>query len=260
VPEAYRNSIDVTTLPLVESKIFGGLLNDLLVSNGNPLLVVFASIPYTLHFLLPWTFALYLLKTGESPINFLWILGWLNTITVLTHFFFPTAPPWYFDQYGFAPANYGMKGDAALLKLADDLFQVKFFDGIYKANPVVFGAFPSLHAAWPFLIATYGVSSATFRKFAWIHVMWVWWAAIYLRHHYILDIIGGVVYVFVVRLVCDFISNRVQLRQASGGSTRVTFEVDGMEDCECENFFFSFFSRKDEKKRASMEIPDMDIV
>jgi len=115
---------------------------------------------------------------------------------VITQFLLPTAPPWYIEQYGFKEPSYSIRGEAAGLVYADQLLGIKFFQKLYGSSPVVFGSWPSLHAAWPVLIAYFGPIETVFGKLLWVYVAWVWWAALYLQHHFLIDLIGGAAYVY----------------------------------------------------------------
>jgi len=153
-----------------------------------------AAAGYALHFIAPWTTALILWRTTKRHSTFLCALGILNTLAVITQFFFPTAPPWYFEKYGFMPATYSMPGDPAGLQYSDILLGTQFFHRIYYNSPVVFGAFPSLHAAWPILIIQFLPLGGPFATLKWLYPVWLWWAAIYLQHHFFVDLLGGAVY------------------------------------------------------------------
>jgi len=208
VPPDWRPEINVQTLPFLERALFGSLFSAI-VETTNDSFVLLAAIPYLLHFAIPWVFAVYLWKIDGKPFTFLWCMGILNTASVLTHLFVPTAPPWYIEKYGLdTPADYNMKGDPGRLAEADELLSVPLFKHLYGNNPIVFGSFPSLHAAWPFLIAIFMPE----RRLKWLYVGWVWWAALYLKHHYFLDVIGGAIYtVAVLVLARQILSHEFEL-------------------------------------------------
>ena len=121
--------------------------------------------------------------------------------------FVPTAPPWYIAKYGYAPATYDIPGDEAGLLYADRMLGVPFFHGIYSQSPIVFGSFPSLHAAWPVLIALHAPYSTWASRLLWVYSLAVWWAAMYLQHHFFIDLIGGAVYVLVAMRTVAFVSD-----------------------------------------------------
>jgi inositol phosphorylceramide synthase catalytic subunit len=95
-------------------------------------------------------------------------------------------------MYGFAPADYSMNGSPGGLERIDSLFGTSLYTSSFSASPVVFGAFPSLHAGWATLHALYLQHLLPRARVALgLYVMWVWWATMYLTHHYFIDLIGG---------------------------------------------------------------------
>jgi inositol phosphorylceramide synthase catalytic subunit len=191
-PHEYRPEIFVTLLPDWEKTLFGIPFVYQLFPTS-PIITLLSCLPYLLHFSLPWIFAIYLWRVEGKGMAFLflWVIGVLNCMSLMIQFVIPTAPPWYIQKYGTVPANYDIPSEPGRLTDIDELFGISLFKGMYGTNPVVFGSFPSLHAAWPFTIAFFSTDKVL-GKWKWIYVAWVWWAAIYLIHHYIVDIIGGV--------------------------------------------------------------------
>jgi hypothetical protein len=82
--------------------------------------------------------------------------------------------------HGFVPVDW-LAGDPAGLLYSDILLGTQFFHRIYYSSPVVFGAFPSLHAAWPILIIHFLPVSGPFSALKWLYPAWLWWAAVYLQ-------------------------------------------------------------------------------
>lgn len=98
----------------------------------------------------------------------------------------------YENMYGMAPADYSMHGEPAGLARIDELFGLKMYTSTFNASPIVFGAMPSLHAGWATMQACF--LSHLFPRARWAfftYVLWVWWATLYLQHHYAVDLIGG---------------------------------------------------------------------
>lgn len=206
LPDHIRPSIDVSTLPFVERLFFG---YSLLYKLFPPVdyLVVAAAIPYLAHFSLPFLFSVYLWKVDGKPTLYLWYFGVMNLTAVLTQLLYPTAPPWYNGKYGVSPASYDLPGDPGRLGRADLLLDFPLFHNLYGASPVVFGSFPSLHAAWPFLLASYTtlmrVPFPTILK--WCYVLWVWWAAVFTKHHFLVDVLGGALYVILALVISRYV-------------------------------------------------------
>jgi len=203
IPSAWKPKyIHVRWIPILESYLlyphrwfFFGYDH----GRGASFLDFLAAFPYTVHAGLPFAFiALLILRRTPARriLQFGRLLGLVSLLGVLTHLFMPTAPPWYYEKFGFRPPDYTMKGDPALLDRIDDAFGIHFYRTMYAtAGKVVFGTFPSLHAAWPYLMASFEPQQG---RFLWAYTLWVWWAALYLQHHYLLDLIGGALYVEVV--------------------------------------------------------------
>eukprot|EP00735_Rhodelphis_limneticus_P010474 TRINITY_DN3218_c0_g1::TRINITY_DN3218_c0_g1_i1::g.29701::m.29701 TRINITY_DN3218_c0_g1::TRINITY_DN3218_c0_g1_i1::g.29701 ORF type:complete len:560 (+),score=59.56,sp/Q10142/AUR1_SCHPO/37.96/3e-37,PAP2/PF01569.16/1.4e+03,PAP2/PF01569.16/8.3e-07,PAP2/PF01569.16/6.2e+02,PAP2_3/PF14378.1/2.3e-05,DUF3353/PF11833.3/0.28,DUF3353/PF11833.3/2.1e+03,DUF2029/PF09594.5/4.6e+03,DUF2029/PF09594.5/0.16 TRINITY_DN3218_c0_g1_i1:124-1803(+) len=207
IPPSYRPPIDVKTLPYIESLY--GFPHHFVSEHHHAVLDVLAVIPYTLHCALPALFLVYLLLRHEKrdALSFVFTFGVLSFTAVLTEVLMPTAPPWYFDYYKHKQAVYGMYGHpgSAMLRV-DKLLGQPFYRSIYKKSPLVFGSFPSLHAGWPFLIALFRPGPS---RFGFFYVAWVWWAALYLQHHYLVDILGGAFYAFLAHKLCSGESERL---------------------------------------------------
>jgi len=128
---------------------------------------------------------------GTVPV-FARSFGYMNIIGVLIQLTFPCSPPWYENLYGLAPANYSMPGSPAGLAAIDKLFGIDLYTSTFTASPMVFGAFPSLHAGSATIEALF--MSRTFPKLKGlfiIYALWLCWATMYLSHHYAVDLVGG---------------------------------------------------------------------
>jgi hypothetical protein len=200
-PPGLRPKINSTFLPWLEQTLFGFQLWQYFTRINTDFLDLLAAAAYAVHFIAPWSFMLWQYFTGRRPLAFLWCLGALNAVAVLTHALFPTAPPWYGAKHGTLKPDYSIRGDPAGLKHADDLLSMNFFYSVYSSSPVVFGSFPSLHAAWPFLMTIFTIAdpigNVAGRVFA-VYTATVWWAAMYLAHHFMVDLVGGALYALAV--------------------------------------------------------------
>lgn len=117
----------------------------------------------------------------------------LNLAGIAGYLLYPAAPPWYVDLYGAGPAVLEAAPSAARAERFDQLIGIGVFASFYSRNVNVFGAMPSLHCAYPtllFLICRplgkgWAMGTALF-------ALCVWFGAIYLNHHYVLDVIAGI--------------------------------------------------------------------
>ena len=118
--------------------------------------------------------------------------GWMNIAGVVIQLIFPCSPPWYENLYGLAPANYNIAGSPAGLAAIDRLFGVDLYTTTFTASPQVFGAFPSLHSGNATLEALFMAHAfPNLAPFFFMYTLWVWWATMYLSHHYAIDLVAG---------------------------------------------------------------------
>jgi membrane-associated phospholipid phosphatase len=150
------------------------------------------SLVYLGHFLLPLLIAFALwMRSRWQYYQFVVALMLMSFAAFFTALFLPVAPPRFAYQYGEALAVRDV--------LHDTLLQMNFAPvttwayGNVIGNPVA--AFPSLHAAYPFL--GFLVLRTRFPRVAWLMLAYcgvVWFAIVYLGHHYVVDALGGLAY------------------------------------------------------------------
>jgi membrane-associated phospholipid phosphatase len=77
---------------------------------------------------------------------------------------------------------------------SDKALGMGLFESIYGQSPIVFGSFPSLHATWPIVccIPFIAIKGWKFAPYAIVYWLWIWFAAIYLKHHFLTDILGAI--------------------------------------------------------------------
>ncbi|KAG5519744.1 hypothetical protein PMAC_000017 [Pneumocystis sp. 'macacae'] len=195
IPSSMRPRIWVSVLPTLENIVYGASLSNLLSKRTYFFLDILAWIPYgIIHFGAPFVTSIivYLFSPpGTLPV-FAKSFGYLNLIGVIIQLTFPCSPPWYQNVYGNQPANYTMEGSAGGLARIDGFFGIKLYTSTFPASPLVFGAFPSLHAGHAMLEALFltHIFPRTTPYFI-VYVLWLWWCTMYLTHHYFVDLIGG---------------------------------------------------------------------
>lgn len=144
----------------------------------------------------PLAFAIYLYFKGkrEMYLRFSFAFLFVNLVGFVGYYIHPAAPPWYALNYGFTPVL-NTPGNVAGLGRFDALTGLNIFHSIYGKNANVFAAVPSLHAAYMLVATIYAVwsreSKATIAIFAFI-CMGIWWTAVYTTHHYIIDVMLGI--------------------------------------------------------------------
>ncbi|KAF8882986.1 hypothetical protein BD779DRAFT_1541220 [Infundibulicybe gibba] len=195
IPEAWRPAISVSLLPTLESVLYGANISDILTRFTHPILDIIAWIPYGVgHFTVPFVVGafLWLFRTKEALHLWARAFGYMNLIGVIVQDVFPCSAPWYELIHGLTPANYSMKGSAGGLARIDALFHSHGYSTAFSNSPVVFGAFPSLHAGCATIEALF--ISHFFPQttpYVWTYVGVLYWATMYLTHHYLIDVVGG---------------------------------------------------------------------
>ena len=122
--------------------------------------------------------------------RFTWIFVIANFIGFACYYIYPAAPPWYVSDHGFAVDLSVHASPAGAIRF-DQLIGIPLMQGFYGKSADVFGAIPSLHVVYPFLAVIYGWYLRRFRLIAAAYFLLVCFAAVYLNHHYLLDIFLG---------------------------------------------------------------------
>ncbi|KOS17900.1 Inositol phosphorylceramide synthase catalytic subunit aur1 [Escovopsis weberi] len=195
IPYEYRPHIWVRVLPALENVLYGANLSNILSAHTHPILDILAWLPYgIMHFGAPAVCSLIIFifgAPGSTPV-FARAFGWMSILGVTIQLIFPCTPPWYENEHGLVPAAYGMPGSPAGLARVDAIFGIDLYTTNFTTAPLPFGAFPSLHAANAVLEALF--MSHCFPQFKFFfagYAAWVWWATMYLSHHYAIDLVGG---------------------------------------------------------------------
>src|SRR5439155_23294159 len=89
--------------------------------------------------------------------------------------------------------------------------------GFYGNGANVFGRIPSLHIVYPFLSIVYGWKLRRLRWIAVPYFLLVCFAAVYLNHHYLLDIFLGLGIALAVMAVARLAFGAVEPRRAATG-------------------------------------------
>ncbi|GAC96366.1 hypothetical protein PHSY_003946 [Pseudozyma hubeiensis SY62] len=205
IPASLRPHIWVSVLPTLETIWYGANISDILTQFGHPILDILAWLPYgVIHFAAPFFVAsfLFVFAPPSSVKVFAQAFGFMMLIGVMIQIVFPCAPPWYELREGLTPANYGMRGSPAGLARIDALFHGHGYTLTFTGAPVVFGAFPSLHAGNATIMALFcsyffplKLKLARVRLDArvlyWGYCSVLYWATMYLMHHYLIDLVAG---------------------------------------------------------------------
>ena len=118
----------------------------------------------------------------------------INILGFSTYLAMPTAPPWYVAEYGFAqpPAEFKGHGAGSLINF-DEKIGFPLFENLYRRmNPNRFAALPSLHAAYALFVCVFLIKRYRWKGLpAVLYPLGMSIGAVYLVHHYILDLLAG---------------------------------------------------------------------
>lgn len=172
-----------------------------------PMFLAFAAY---FRFVLPWRrrdpdFATY----GQAV---MWAFFWVNMIGYSTYYWFPAAPPWYVAEYGLGPARLDVMASAAGCVRFDQALGTHIFTEWYGRSADVFGAIPSLHVAYPLQAVYFAFRFGSARLAALVFYAMMCFSAVYLNHHYVLDILWGSVYALGVCWAVDLWYSRKMFR------------------------------------------------
>jgi len=140
---------------------------------------------YSLHFMIPTVFGFILWKySPENYRKFTFAFLVCTYSALITFLVYPSAPPWF-----------GVRAERVLFqidhKIGLPVYATIF--GLIQPNP--FAAFPSLHATYPWLVSLYAFKIKRFKALPILLIpVGVWFSAVYLGEHYIIDLLGGVTY------------------------------------------------------------------
>lgn len=142
----------------------------------------------------------------RSP-QVMWAFFWVNMIGYSTYYWYPASPPWYVELYGFGPARLDVPANLAGCARFDALVGLPVFANWYGRSADVHGAIPSLHIAYPLMAVYYAYRFGSLKAFTVFFYLLMCFSAVYLNHHYILDILWGSAYALIVAFSTDMIWN-----------------------------------------------------
>lgn len=150
----------------------------------------------------------------KSALQMMWSFLWVNLIGFTTYYWYAAAPPWYVSIYGLGPANMEARANPAGCIRFDQILGTNFFGEMYGRSADVFGAIPSLHVAYPLLAVLFAFRLKKLRTFTSIYFLSMCFSAVYLNHHYVLDVMAGWAYaVLTFALVLKYWPGRVEAPQ-----------------------------------------------
>ena len=202
LPNYLFNAVHIKDLYEAEKSFFGITIDGVKVTPNEYWLMhthtwmdLMSGVFYLCWVPVPMLFAGYLFYRDKKIfLHFSLTFLFLNLLGFVFYYIYPAAPPWYVQLNGFqffakTPGNTGG------LSRFDSLVGINIFHSIYAKSSNVFAAMPSLHSAYPVLVLYYARKHANmvFQVLAAIVVLGIWFSAVYNSHHYVLDVLGGII-------------------------------------------------------------------
>ena len=201
-PNYNYNAVHIADLYNFEKRLFGIHFNGKILTpneywriNGTTFFDVGAGIFYLCWVPVPIAFAAFLFFYNRKQfLYFSLTFVLINFIGFIIYYLYPAAPPWYVEYHGFS-FQAGTKGNTAGLAKFDAYFNTGIFKSIYSKGSNVFAAMPSLHSSYPVVVLYYGLKNrlGAVNIFFAIVMLGIWFTAVYASHHYILDVLAGII-------------------------------------------------------------------
>lgn len=219
IPKGWAGPIHVAWPYRLESVLFGfdvdgvrTIPNEFFRLHHHPLLDLVCGLAYSLHMVVPIGFGIFAWvheKDRGIARSFAWTFLLANLFAFATYIALPVAPPWYVEQYGLAPADWSTPASAAGLLNFDRLLGINYFRDMYAKSSWVFGAIPSMHAGLPLLVILF--ARKILKKGMILLALFmaaVWFSAVYLRHHYLIDLVAGALYAIAAFLAAALLEKK----------------------------------------------------
>lgn len=216
LPNYEVNPIDIRGLYETEKQWFGIVTasdtvtpNEFFALHHHAVADLWAGFFYLCWVPVPIGFSIYLYIKGDRKnyLRFSTAFLLINFVGFAGYYIHPAAPPWYVMQYGFEPILH-TPGNVAGLGRFDQLTGIPVFQALYGKNSNVFAAVPSLHAAYMLVTTIYAIISkqrkTTIGIFA-IICVGIWFTAIYSGHHYVIDVLLGILTCFAGIGILEFV-------------------------------------------------------
>lgn len=189
-------------------------LNEYFLRHTKTILDFLAGCFYLCWVPVPIMFGIYLFFTNKRAgyIHFALTFLWVNLIGFVIYYLCPSAPPWYIELHGFA-FNPHTAGNTAGLGRFDALVHLPIFHALYAQSSNVFAAMPSLHASYHVIVLYHAFRNRQkwYAKVLFAIIMFgIWFTAVYASHHYLLDVIAGVLCAFAGIATYNWMYNKCQ--------------------------------------------------
>lgn len=203
--------VHVCDVRAIEARLFGFhsggasmTLHDWFFVHHSPMVDFVCAFPYATFILVSFACATFLAFRDRMAMRrFTWAFFLMNVAGFATYHLVPTAPPWYFHTHGCAVDLATRASEGPALARVDRMLGISYFHAMYAKASSVFGAIPSLHCAYPMLVAIEGWRSFGPRLRALSFGYWALmvFSAVYLDHHWLIDGLMGSLYAILAAVV-----------------------------------------------------------
>ncbi len=201
-------------------------LEDYFLEHHSDLADLYFAIPYGTFIYVAIAFAVFLYwKSFVALQRYAWTFLGMNIAAFVTYHVYPAAPPWYYHLTHSCVADLATHASEGVhLANVDRLLGVPYFHSFYGRSADVFGAVPSLHVAYPLLILIEGwaIFGPVRRGLALLFTASMCCAAVYLDHHYIIDVLLGASYAAGINLGFRALFARLERAKSEAGSGAAT--------------------------------------
>ncbi|MEO7330456.1 MAG: phosphatase PAP2 family protein [Minicystis sp.] len=161
------------------------------------------------------------LRDARAVQRFSWAFCLMNVIGFATYHIYPAAPPWYYHAHQCVVDMTANPQAGPRLEHVDALLGFDYFRGMYTRSSDIYGAVPSLHVAYPGMILLNGfrLFKLPGKIFSIVFFVSMCFAAVYLDHHWIIDIVVGLVYCVACWALVGFILARLQKPASASAQT-----------------------------------------
>ncbi len=254
------DSVHVQGLMRADAWLFGGttptawLQGKLYVPGVVHWYDLLASLIYSLHFALPLIFGFVLwIRSREQFRRFSITLLIMTYGTFVIYLLYPTAPPWLANAWGDLPGISDPFNNAMTTITPSRFSQFQTLTIFTKVSPDPVAAFPSLHAAYPWLIMLFLVK--LFGKRGYLYLIYniaLWFSIIYLAQHWAVDALAGIIWA----TFCFFAVNACWDRWIGKGEVRSEMRERVVTGDEVAGNERSPDMRRAEAQRSQAEVPE----
>lgn len=218
-----------------ESRLFGWrdaageprTVHDWFLVHHAPAVDFVAAVPYATFILVAVGATIFLyVKDRPAMRRLAWGFLALNVAGFVTYHLLPAAPPWYVHTHGCTVDLAAHASEGPALARVDAALGVAYFHGMYARASSVFGALPSLHCAYPALVAIDGYRAFGPRLRVASVAFWMLmvFSSMYLDHHWLLDGLLGTTYAVLVAVGMRALGRFVEARSEAGEGSRLVPE------------------------------------